>query len=74
MTNTQLLTVCVSLVLGVCGVATIFVSGWVKASQISKLQSEIDKLWERVSEIAVLKSKLETIADDVKDIKKKLFE
>lgn len=74
MNNVQLLTICISTILGISAVATIFVGGWVKASQISKLQTEIDKLWERVSEIAVLKSKLETIGDDVKEIKKKLFE
>ena len=74
MNNVQLLTICISTIIGISAVATIFVSGWVKASNLSKLQIEIDKLWERVSEIAVLRSKLETIGDDVKEIKKKLFE
>lgn len=72
MDNVQIFAVCLSCILGACGVATIFVSGWVKASHISELKGEIDKLWERVIKVTVLETKIESIEKGISEIKEML--
>lgn len=72
MNNLQLLAVCFSSILGACGVATIFVSGWVKASHITELKGEVDKLWEKVIKVTVLESKIESIEKGISEIKEML--
>lgn len=59
----SLLTVCVSLVIGSCGVAGIFVNGWVKASHITDLKAETN------AEIKCLKTEIEELKNKVSDIK-----
>lgn len=72
MTNLQLLTVCVSLIIGVLGVASIFVNGWVKVSQISELKTEIKELWAQVTKISVLETKVDSIEKGISEIKEML--
>lgn len=72
MSTLQLLSVCFSSILGACGVASIFVSGWVKATHISELKGEVDKLWEQVSKINVLETKINNIEDGIRRIEKML--
>lgn len=72
MNNLQLLVVCCSAIMGVCGVASIFVSGWVKATHIAELKIEIDKLWEQVSKINILETKINNIEDGIRRIENAL--
>lgn len=72
----SLLTVCVSLIIGFGGIATIFVNGWVKTIDLAKLEKEadklrdeIDKLWEKVTRIEILNTKLDNIEKNVDEIK-----
>ncbi len=80
-----LLTICVSTIIGVCGVASIFVAGWVKASRLSELRTDMEKkntelvkdisvLWEKVTQVEILGSKLATIEKSVDEIKEMLRE
>lgn len=69
LSNFQLLSVCVSLILGACGVATIFVSGWVKATHLSELKREVDQLWKEISKLNVLETKIEAIEKGIEEIK-----
>jgi hypothetical protein len=69
MNTVQLLILCSSAILGVCGVASIFVSGWVKATHIAELKGEIDQLWKEISKVNVLESKIESIEEGIKEIK-----
>ena len=57
------------MILGACGVATIFVQGWVKATHIAEIRSEVDKLWAHVSKVDVLETKIEAIEKGIDDIK-----
>ncbi len=70
----NLLTICVSLILGIGSVATIFVNGWVKASHLGELKLEVDKLWEKVTRIEVLSIKLEAIEKNINEIKEMIRE
>lgn len=81
----SLLTICLSVILGVTGVATIFVSGWVKSSHLSdlrgytekqtkELRDDINKLWEKVSKVEVLSSKLEAVEKGIDEIKEMIRE
>lgn len=72
MNTLQVLTVCISCILGACGVATIFVNGWVKASNIADMQEDIDKLWEKVTKVSVLESRIESIEKGISEIKEML--
>jgi hypothetical protein len=72
MSNLQLLITCFSAILGACGVASIFMSGWVKATQITELKHEIDKLWEKVTKIGILESKIDSIEKGIERIEQKL--
>jgi peptidoglycan hydrolase CwlO-like protein len=61
---------------GAGAVATVFVGGWVKASHIDEIKSEckdlrgeVNKLWEKVSKIAVLDSKLDSLEKGIIEIK-----
>lgn len=76
----ELLTVCVSLIIGTGAIATIFVSGWVKSSQLSdirastkeqinSLRDDINQLWEKISKVEVLSSKLDTMEKGIDEIK-----
>lgn len=80
MSYSALLTICVSLILGICGVATIFVTGWIKASQITcveakvdkevaSLRNEINQLWEKISKVEVLLNRMETVEKGIDEIK-----
>ena len=84
MSYLHLLTVCVSLIVGFLGVATVLVAGWVKAShleelkdyaekQIECLRSDVNKLWEKVSTVAVLSSKLEAVEKGIDRIESMLI-
>ncbi len=79
----NLLTICISVILGFCGVSTIFVTGWVKSTQlldlrleteksINILKSEISSLWEKLSKVEVLATKLESVEKGVDEIKEML--
>jgi hypothetical protein len=68
----HLLTICVSLVIGVTAIASIFVNGWVKASHISELKVEIKELWNMVTKVNVLESRIESIGKDISEIKEML--
>jgi len=70
--NIQLLIVCVSLIIGITGVASIFVNGWVKASHISEVKEEIKELWKQVTKVNVLESRIESIGKDISEIKEML--
>ena len=72
MNNIQLLIVCVSLIIGITGVASIFVNGWVKASHISEVKEEIKELWKQVTKVNVLESRIESIGKDISEIKEML--
>lgn len=92
----SLLTICVSLILGACGVASIFVAGWVKSSHLAELRAttenqikdirsyadiqhkdlrtDINKLWEKVSKVEVLSSKLDAMEKGIDEIKELIKE
>ena len=81
----NLLTICVSVIMGLLGVATIFVSGWIKASNLAELKKyaqdeieclrkDINQLWEKVSKVEVLSSKIETVEKGIDRIEKLLLE
>lgn len=72
MSSFQLLSICVSLILGVSAVATIFVNGWVKASQISEVKVEIKELWKEVVKVTILETKIESIEKGISEIKEML--
>lgn len=78
-----LITVCVSIIVGILGVASIFVNGWVKASHITELRAETEKkmadfkndinqLWEKISEVKVLAAKMEAVEKGITEIKELL--
>jgi hypothetical protein len=75
----EILAICVSTVVGVLGVATIFAGAWVKAShledlqgEIDKVQAEVDKLWDRFTVVTVLETKIAAIEDGIHEIKELL--
>jgi len=81
----NLLTICVSVIMGLLGVATIFVSGWIKTSNLAELKKyaqdeieclrkDINQLWEKVSKVEVLSSKIETVEKGIDRIEKLLLE
>lgn len=72
MDTAQLLAVCFSAILGACGVATIFVSGWVKASHITEIWDEIADLKQQVNKVTILETKIEMIGRDISEIKEML--
>jgi len=63
-----------SFVLGVCGVATIFMNGFVKASRITSLEEQIKELWNTVRGMVVIQTKLEYVEKSVDEIKNLLKE
>lgn len=69
MPNIQLLIICLSAILGISSVATIFINGWVKMANITELKTEIKELWAHISKVSVLETKLEAIDDKVSEIK-----
>lgn len=69
----QLLTVCVSLIIGCCGVASVFVNGWVKYTHITELKGDIDKLWARINKVEVVETKIEAIENVLDEIKQILY-
>lgn len=79
MTTITILSLCATFVVSVLGVAGMFTTAWVKASDIlklgerqEKLQAEIDKLWERFTVVAVLETKIKSIEDGIHEIKELL--
>lgn len=60
--------------IGLGSIATIFASAWVRVSRIDKLESEVDKLWEKITEVHVLKTKLEGCERGITEIKELLNE
>jgi hypothetical protein len=90
----NLLAICISLVVGAAGIASIFVNGWVKATHISELKTDteraikvladyaekqfvcqredINKLWEKISQIDVLSSKIEDVKGGIDRLEKML--
>lgn len=69
LSNFQLLEICISLILGACGVATIFVNGWVKASHVAELKKEVDMLWKEIGKLNILETKIEAIEKGIEEIK-----
>lgn len=91
MSYLSLLTVCFSLILGVCGVASIFVAGWVKSSkitdletsvksqtaalslsvdkQVTELRADVNKLWENISKVEVLSTRMGAVEKGIDEIK-----
>lgn len=69
MTNIQLLIICLSAILGVSSVATIFISGWVKAANLNDLKLEIKELWSHINKVSILETKLEAIDKNISEIK-----
>jgi len=57
----------------VCGVATIFVTGWVKASNIDEIKKDIEQLWGEVTKVTVLETKIESIEKGITEIKEMLL-
>lgn len=75
----EVVAICGTVVVSVLGVAAIFAGAWVKASDLLKLQNqlekqqgEIDKLWERFTVVAILETKIKAIEDGIRDIKELL--
>lgn len=60
--------------LGLGSIATIFASAWVRVSRIDKLEAELDKLWERMTEIQILKNEITFCKDGITEIKELLKE
>jgi uncharacterized protein Yka (UPF0111/DUF47 family) len=71
--------------MGLLGVATIFVSGWIKSSNLAELKKyaqdeieclrkDINQLWDKVSKVEVLSSKIETVEKGIDRIEKLLLE
>jgi hypothetical protein len=69
MTALTVISVCVTVVLSLLGVATIFAGAWVKASRIDEMQKDINKIWEKLNTVAVLESRIEGIEDGIREIK-----
>jgi len=69
MTNIQLLIICLSAILGVSSVATIFINGWVKMANLNDLKQEIKELWSHINKVSILETKLEAIDKNITEIK-----
>jgi hypothetical protein len=67
--NLQLLIICFSAIAGASSIATILMSGWVKAIHISELKAEIKELWAHISKVSILETKLEAIDKNIAEIK-----
>lgn len=69
MNNLQLLIICLSAIAGVSSVATIFINGWVKASNLNEVKAEVKQLWAHISKVSILETKLEAIDKNITEIK-----
>lgn len=65
----ELLTIILGVDIGLAAVAAIFAGAWVRTSRIDSMQADLDKLWEKLSAIPVLETKMVAIETGIKEIK-----
>ena len=75
----EFITVCVSLVVGLTGIATIFAGAYVKAHHLDEIKdglekaqvyfrNELDKMWTEVTKVGILDSKLEGLENRMEEV------
>lgn len=74
MNTLELAITCISLVLGVTGVATVFTNAYVKASRLKAIEDEVKQLWQIVRTVTILETKIPYIENGIRDIKELLGE
>ena len=74
MTPLTIISVCITINLGLITMFGMVVNAWVKASRVDKLESHVDKLWEKITEIMILRSEVEACKQGISEIKDLLKE
>lgn len=54
---------------GLGSIAMIFASAWVRVSRIDKIEEQIEKLWDKLTRVEVLDTKMTVLEKHIEEIK-----
>lgn len=65
----SVISICITCNLGLVTVASVIMSGWVKASRVGKLEEDVSKLMEKMSQLAAFNERLNAVEKGIEEIK-----